>query len=191
MPNWCNNYLELTHEDPVMITRAIDAIKRGELLEEFIPVPLSLKETIAGSYGDPELQAKLEASQQENLNNHNYKDWYDFCVNEWGTKWDISETEPNEYTEISMTCSFDTAWAPPIAAMQKFIDLGFNVRLYYYEPGMAFAGIFDNGDDDCYEYGGMNSVEIAQSLPQDLDDMFGISDQAAEWEAEQEEENDD
>jgi hypothetical protein len=188
MPNWCNNYIELTHSDPAMITRAVNAIKRGELLAEFVPVPLCLKETVAGSFSDPEKQAALEASQQENLNNHNYKDWYDFCVNEWGTKWDITETEP-EHTEISLTASFETAWSPPIAAMDKFLTLGFDVKLYYCEPGMQFAGIYENGNDDFYEYGKMTSLEIIENIPQELDEMFCISDDVASYEEYMEEEN--
>ena len=187
MPNWCSNYIELAHKDPAMISRAVDAIKRGELLNEFIPVPLCLKETVAGSFGDPEQQAALEKSQQDNLNEHNYKDWYDFCVNEWGTKWDISASEC-EHTEISLTASFDTAWAPPISAMERFIELGFDVKLYYYEPGMQFAGIFEDGNDDYYEYGNMSSMEVIETIPQELDEMFGISDEIANYEAEEEDE---
>jgi hypothetical protein len=33
MPNWCNNNLTLTHEDPAMIQRAYDALERGEFLK--------------------------------------------------------------------------------------------------------------------------------------------------------------
>ena len=32
MPNWCNNTLTLTHEDPAMILRAKEALDRGEFL---------------------------------------------------------------------------------------------------------------------------------------------------------------
>jgi hypothetical protein len=35
----------------------------------------------------------------------------------------------------------------------------------------------------------MSSEEIAAELPPELDESFGISEQAAEWEAENEEEN--
>jgi hypothetical protein len=68
------------------------------------------------------------------------------------------------------------------------MEQGFRIRAMYYEPGMAFAGVWDNGDDDFYEYGGMNSEEIAAELPVELDEAFGISESVAEWEADQEEE---
>jgi len=51
MPNWCNNVVELAHEDPAMLERAKDALNRGEFLNEFIPVPEDLK-IVAGSLGD-------------------------------------------------------------------------------------------------------------------------------------------
>jgi hypothetical protein len=34
MPNWCNNTIELAHEDPAMIERAAKAFADGTLLNE-------------------------------------------------------------------------------------------------------------------------------------------------------------
>ena len=39
MPNWCDNSLTLTHEDPAEIVRAVEAFKRGEFLAELVPNP--------------------------------------------------------------------------------------------------------------------------------------------------------
>ena len=191
MPNWCNNTLELQHEDPAMIERAKTAFAEGKLLNEFAPVPASLH-IVSGRCGaddNPE-QIALEAAQKSNLEVHGYKDWYDYCVNEWGTKWDVGGNdynEPQQETPNDITMSFDSAWAPPIAAMDKLEALGFSVRLYYYEPGMAFAGIYEDGSDNYYDYGGMNSDQVAEELPSELDEMFGISESMAEWEEENQE----
>ena len=191
MPNWCNNTLELQHEDPAMIERAKTAFAEGKLLNEFAPVPASLH-IVSGRCGaddNPE-QIALEAAQKSNLEVHGYKDWYDYCVNEWGTKWDVGGNdynEPQQETPNDITMSFDSAWAPPIAAMDKLEALGFSVRLYYYEPGMAFAGIYEDGSDNYYDYGGMNSDQVAEELPIELDEMFGISESMAEWEEENQE----
>jgi hypothetical protein len=84
---------------------------------------------------------------------------------------------------------FESAWAPPINAYEKLFYMGFKLRAMYYEPGMAFAGIFEDGCDEYYEYGGLDSKGIAEELPVELDEAFGISESAAEWESEQEEEN--
>jgi hypothetical protein len=190
MPNWCNNHLTLTHEDPAMIKRAYDALERGEFLSEFIPVPKDLTETVSGFVGEPE-RAKHEAQMEANRANHGYKDWYDFCVNEWGTKWDCGEqgnADINPNDPRMLTAGFDTAWSPPVAAYEKLMDLGFSVKAGYYEPGMAFAGLWEDGVDDFYELGEMSAAEVAAQLPTGLDDLFGISECMAEYEAENEEE---
>jgi hypothetical protein len=59
----------------------------------------------------------------------------------------------------------------------------------YYEPGMAFAGIWtsENGDDE-YNLEGMGSQQVIDDIPAELDEMFGISECIAEYEAEEEEE---
>jgi hypothetical protein len=39
MPNWCNNFIEVGHEDPAKITALAEAYKRGEFCNHVIPVP--------------------------------------------------------------------------------------------------------------------------------------------------------
>jgi hypothetical protein len=165
-----------------MIERAKKAFAEGRLLDEFIPVPKELSEAVANFEKNEALVEK-----------YGYSSWYDFCVANWGTKWDVGgddsvdhTMEDDNGTRISM--SFDSAWAPPVTAMEKFIDLGFGVKLYYYEPGMAFAGIFDENGDDFYELGDMTADEVEKAIPGELDEMFCISESMAEWEAENAEE---
>ncbi len=189
MPNWCNNSVEIYHDDPAMIERVRAAFNGEGLLQEFIPVPDDLRNTVAGFVGEDK-QAAHEAQQKANIEKYGYANWYDFCVGEWGTKWDIgADGNPAQDIPGGLMLGFDSAWSPPIGAYEKLIDMGFRIRAMYYECGMAFAGIWDNGDDDYYEYGDMDSKQIAEELPVELDEAFGISESAAEWEAENEEEN--
>ena len=176
-----------------MIERARAAMIRGEFLQEFIPVPKELSETVAGSFGDTEEQAKLLEQTKANIEKYGYGNWYDFCVNEWGTKWDVGGSDygtPTITEDGKMIAGFDSAWSPPTNAMEKLAAMGFEVKLYYYEPGMCFAGIWegneDYSNDDYYEYGDMSSEEVAETLPAELNDMFCISDTMAEYEAEEE-----
>ena len=185
MPNWCNNTLELQHKDPAMIERAKAAMIRGEFLHEFIPVPKELSEAVANGSTNEELVKK-----------YGYSDWYGFCVANWGTKWDVGGSDygaPTITEDGKMIAGFDSAWSPPTTAMEHLVEMGFTVKLYYYEPGMAFAGIWEGDEqgfnDDYYEYGSMSSDEVAATLPAELDDMFCISDSIAEWEAENAEED--
>jgi hypothetical protein len=186
MPNWCNNVVELAHEDPAMLARARDALNRGEFLNEFIPVPEELK-IVAGRVGDdtnPE-QIALEAAEKSNLEKFGHKTWYDFCVNEWGTKWDVGgDGMTCEIENDRISTSFDSAWGPPIAAYEKLTDLGFSVRAYYYEGGMCFAGVWEDFNDDYYDLSGMDSAAVQEELPAVLDEMFCISEYMAEYEEE-------
>jgi hypothetical protein len=191
MPNWCNNTVEIYHNDPKMLERVREAFNKGALLAEFLPVPESLQ-IVSGRVGDdtdPE-QIKLHEQTMHNLSTYGYATWYDYCVNEWGTKWDVGGDNPAQDIPGGLMLGFDSAWAPPCAAYEKLQEMGFRITAMYYEPGMAFAGVWDNGNDDYYEYGGMDSKEIADTLPAELDEAFCISESVAEWEAEnQEEEN--
>jgi hypothetical protein len=188
MPNWCSNTLILEHDDPEMIKRVETAFAEGKLLNEFIPVPEDLQIT-AGWLGNSDEQKQLDLNEQANLDKHGYKNWYDFCVGEWGTKWDVGEADGiNEVTENSITVYFDSAWAPPVEAYNKLTDLGFRVDAMYHEPGMCFAGIYKDGDDDCYDLNGLNIEQVRAELPHSLDQAFGIIEMMEEWAAENEDE---
>jgi len=189
MPNWCNNTLTLTHEDPTMILRAKEALDRGEFLNEFIPVPKDLQIT-SGFLGDGDEQKELERKTAENVEKYGYGNWYDYCVGEWGTKWDVGgdgQTDIHPDGKMLHT-TFDSAWAPPVNAYGKLTELGFTVGAMYYEGGMAYAGIYDseNGDEE-YNLEGMNSQQVIDDIPVELDEAFGISECMAEYEAEEEE----
>jgi hypothetical protein len=190
MPNWCNNTVEILHADPKMIERVREAFNDGALLQALIPVPQDLRDTVSGSVGEDGREAHL-AQMDRNVALYGYKDWWDFCVNEWGTKWDIgADGNPAETIPGGLFLGFDSAWSPPIGAYEKLVEQGFSIRAMYYEPGMAFAGIWEDGSDDFYEYGGMNSEQIAETLPEALDEAFCISESVAEWEEENKEVDD-
>ena len=189
MPNWCNNNLTLEHDDPAMITRAKEALDRGEFLNEFIPVPQDLKETMSGAYGDEAKQRELEAQTRRNVEKYGYGNWYDYCVGEWGTKWDVGgdgQTDIHPDGRMLHT-TFDSAWAPPVNAYEKLEQLGFRVNAQFYESGMCFAGSYEDGYCDEINLEGMSADEIERDYPE-LDESFGISESIREYEAENEEE---
>ena len=187
MPNWCNNSVEIYHADPAMIERVRKGFNDGGLLSELLPCPQELTETVSGSMGEDK-RAEHEAQQAANVEKYGYANWYDFCVNEWGTKWDVgADGNPAQDIPGGLMLGFESAWSPPIGAYEKLTEMGFRIRAMYYEPGMAFAGIWEEGSDDYYDYGGLDSAGIAEQLPVELDEAFGISASAAEWEEENQE----
>jgi len=164
MPNWCNNYLKL--EGPQgLVDRAKAAIERDELCNEFFSIPAELKDATSPNTKDPDFL----------IEKYGYADWYSFCVAEWGTKWDISSGTIQEAGPGYIIASFDTAWSPPIALMEKLEGHGFeSVVIDYVEYGMNFVGRWDNGFDEVHE--------IDENVPEDMDELWGITDMLAERE---------
>ena len=154
MPNWCSNTLVLKHEDPTMIKRAEDSFAEGRFFEEFVPNP-------AGEWD------------------------YNWSVANWGTKWDVGHSDGiNDVKSNEIVLYFDSAWSPPIAAYDTMLELGFEIEAHYFEGGMMFAGVYDNGSDALYELNNMSADEVRKELPPELDEMFGISEQIYEYELE-------
>ena len=79
---------------------------------------------------------------------------YNTAVEEWGTKWDITEGDVTiDPDGKSATGWFETAWGPGIIAYEKLSDLGFDLDITYLETGMCFAGRYTTENDDyCVEY---------------------------------------
>ena len=189
MPNWCQNSLTISHDDPAMIARARQAIKDDRLLSEFIPVPQELVDTVSGSLSGDD-QIKLDKQVAENQETYGYNTWYDFCINEWGTKWDINGGEIAGESDTSLSIYFETAWSPPIEAYRKLDEQGFTIEAMYYESGMAFCGEYTtgHGEDTMNITGDSDWVEA--NIPTHIDEAFAISESMAEWETDEDDEED-
>jgi hypothetical protein len=202
MPNWCANRITISHSDMAMMKRVVKGYNQHRLLDEFIPIPLELKE---GAMNMDELmkirnweyKKELDKAREElNKKYFGFKDWYDFSVANWGTKWDIGKDGSYSPTlrikdikDKTVTFSFDSAWSPPIGAYEKLCEMGFSIRAMYYEGGCCFCGVWDDGQDEYYEIGG-NSEWVELNIPKDIDNAFCISESMAEWESENEESED-
>lgn len=117
MPNWCENSLSV-----IGSKKEINRFyKKGTKLDEDGTESWSLKPYYP--YPDGEWD-------------------YDWCVDNWGTKWDI--IKPHVFFEENkISICFLSAWAPPVKWLKKiqsdYPDLSF--KLLYLEPGMNFTGI--------------------------------------------------
>ena len=189
MPNYCNNNIVITGPNSV-----IDKIEKiangdkGDLLQYFYPMPKALQDTTAPLQKDAITEEKAKA--KENLKKYGYDNWYDWRVENWGTKWDIMEFYNINRKEIGedeseISLGFDTAWAPALGAYEKFIDENSNCSLkaYYYEPGCDFMGEWDNGMDSCFEVAkyGLDDDFWKQGIGSTLDDYFGITESMAQY----------
>ena len=188
MPNYCNNNIVIT--GPNSVIDKIEKIANGDkgnLLQYFYPMPKELNDTVAG----PEPKTKKEKLEKRRLQvEYGASNWYDWRVENWGTKWDIMEFYNINRKEIGedeseISLGFDTAWAPALGAYERFIDENSNCSLkaYYYEPGCDFMGEWDNGIDSCFEVAkyGLDDDFWKQGIGSTLDDYFGITESMAQY----------
>jgi hypothetical protein len=187
MPNYCSNVVIFRHSDTAAILRVSDAFASGNFMTSFFPCPEELKDTTSGFFSDTARQAELEQKQAANIVKHGYPTWYEWMLAELGTKWDVGQEGFDcGYThgDTELTLTFDSAWSPPCEFYAKMCDqFGYDIKAYYYEPGMAFCGIWDNGEDVSFKVPG-NSEDVSDIIPAKLDELFGITEQMREYEQE-------
>lgn len=146
MPNWCENRVTISASKEVIdnIENVITANEGKDhvLLEHLAPI------------GEWE---------------------YDKAVEKWGTKWDVGIHFHERVDDQTMTLSFDSAWSPPLKAYETWLDsqdsTDVSLTAYYWEPGMCFAGYYENGIDEYYEW---DSKESLADVPEYLREEFGI-----------------
>ena len=206
MPNWCNNNISITGPNSVIdkIEKIVkeeentdlSSKEKGEtpgLLQFMAPMPKELDGTTAPSSSADKPQPMVEG----------FDNWYDWRVENWGTKWELCEfygvdrqyhSEQNE-GESTITFGFDSAWSPPINAYEQFLrdNEDCSLKAWYYEGGCDFMGEWDNGQDDCYAPSDYKSTDDfwQDGVGSTLDDYFGITESMAEYEAELEAEKED
>lgn len=187
MPNWCSNTLTVQHSDTDKLKILAQAFDNECLFDAIKPVPEALKNPGTTSFGGSDADAKDQLRKQL-LAEYGYSSWYDFCVDQWGTKWEANSYDKADYQDgdTVLQLSFDTAWSPPLGIYQALLSQGYEVEAMYYESGGGYAGVWENGTDDYYDISGMTSQEVASALPSELDDCFNISESMADWEAENE-----
>ncbi len=147
------NNLTISHPDPEKIQEFADAYNSGKTCNHYLPLPEG-------------------------------EDWYEWQINHWGTKWDFGKDEYDDPAVVEnnkVIVSFNTAWSPPIGFYSELYGNGYNVRATYFEPGLAFCGIWDNAIDNYIEYGDVENREdiipVALWNEYAMDDFFEMSEE--------------
>jgi hypothetical protein len=171
MPNWCDNNLYLTHDDPEMIKKAKDAWATGKFLGTLVPEPDYTKVEVKPTF--PHIKGNSDPVDPTTA-------WYDWRLQNWGTKWDIGYDDDRsnhaQGGDNDMFVYFDSAWSPPTDAYAKLTDLGFYVKAMYFESGMAFCGSWIDGVEEYYDIEKCTSTWVKANIPSYIDDEMGISD---------------
>ena len=125
MPNWCNCSVTFDCSDE-LFDEICSYVKSENNIFDFgkvIPMPEDIY------HGD------LGQAEREKYGKNN---WYDWSIENWGTKWNSEGASLYENT-----FTFDTAWSPCspviITLAKRFSDA--HIRFQYSEPGWGFCGV--------------------------------------------------
>ena len=171
MPNWNSNRLTVTDLTDEQRTELTSHIENEDLLEHYVPQPTDLKysvsivesmeEKIEQAKNYPWWSEKTEEQRQEWLSQfterkdvqhlidkYGVADGYNWCINNWGTKWDIADATV-ESVGSELIAHFNTAWSPPTEGLRRVSEKfpGVTFVLTYQEESMDFCGavLFKNG----------------------------------------------
>lgn len=153
MPNWCSNSLTVTGNKN-FVTKLAEEMRNENFCNSVIPEPDWDK--IPNGDGElPKLRSAPEPLVIKEFPNSGKQDtrWYDWRIENWGTKWEIADLYTLEVKDVSsevstLTVGFDSAWSPPMFVIEKLweSDLITDLEFLYYEGGLDCGGLFHNGD---------------------------------------------
>ncbi len=183
MPNWCNNNIII--KGPKNKLKDLEsAAREGKFCNHLAPMPKELEGT--------QSPARDETDKQKLINKRNKVEygsdcWYDWRVANWGTKWDIDAYDGSIKTsqellgkdngKAELSFGFDSAWAPPINAIAEYLENNEDVsmKLWYYEPGCDFGGVWEDFNDDCWELSTTPDSFFEQNdQGKEFDDYFNL-----------------
>ncbi len=144
MPNHCSSDLRVngSRKDIDAFFKAVkgpkDSDGEAKVIDanKIIPYP--------AIYAEMDKQGAIEHKK----GNYSFKDGfnsggYDWCVQNWGTKWGLYDFSEVTFGKTFALVSFQTAWSPPtpiiLRASELFPSLTFTLR--FYEMGAGYKGV--------------------------------------------------
>ena len=155
MPNHCYNRVQISNnaeDNSKQFDELVAKFESGEPFSQIIPIPDYSK--IPNE--DGELPVKVEHKNPEGevlftimefpKSKKGDDRWYQFCVANWGTKWEAYDFCTTDIEEDYAEFGFNTAWAPADGIFDKiredYPDVG--ISWFYDEPGCELAGYLPN-----------------------------------------------
>lgn len=194
MPNWVYNYLDIagSKEDISAIKQQLNA--PFTRTHENYNMETSKMETKEYTFTNPvfsfwniikptDLDAyALQPDHSKDPFDGSGDDWYNWNVRNWGTKWDVSVSDDEEYPETEMYqegedvlgYKFNTAWSPPIPAIAHLSTLYPNLTFtlsYEEETGWGGEFLIINGngseietyDNKCRDCDSLDTMEYCDN----------------------------
>ena len=152
MPNWCDNRVTISSntEDDSQFQELVAKFQVERPFNEIFPQPDW--KTIPNKDGELPIAEEIKNPNGEVITiTHNFPDgknddrWYHWCIDNWGTKWDIDLAAADveeDYAEFG----FQTAWSPASGIFDKIREDYPDVAIswFYDEPGCEIAGYLPN-----------------------------------------------
>ena len=180
MPNWTNNRLTITHKDKDVMDSLMAQVRATDTLFNVIhPMP---ENTFHGNLGSDE----REMCEREGRPN-----WYDWCSENWSTKWDAVQLDYNQHDDNSVSFDFDTAWCAPYGVYNELAEQGFEVEAYYVSFENWDAGEWHYDPENPTDVHDVHINDIDDGVTDDIDEAFDVTRQVQEYKDEVERMNDD
>ena len=151
MPNWCRNRITVYGNEQTDKIKEVEKIFESKTpFNDIFPMP-DWKNTPNENGELPVLHQEFNKNGDLFYETYNFPDgknddrWYHWCIDNWGTKWDIDLAAADveeDYAEFG----FQTAWAPASGIFDKIKEDYPDVAIswFYDEPGMEIAGYLPN-----------------------------------------------
>lgn len=204
IPNWCNNDIRITG-DTAELKRFAEAVTVEDefVLTRLHPMPEVLEGTTSPAPGSPEPHPNwinllndpdnsMDQEEYDKLAQHQidryeagqvakeatgYTSWYDWCGDNWGTKWGDCETQLHVADDY-ISGHFQTAWGPLAASFWTAVSAQFPTLMFvvsYREEGMCFEGALS-------AVGGAVVFDESREMGSDLSQQAEMAaEEATEW----------
>lgn len=163
MPNHTTNHLTITGPASYIeeMKKFVTDNETPFSCNAIIPMPEELVNTIKGyrrtNNETPEETSKRELSEASLRETFGADNWYDWSIDNWGTKWDVYPTgdtlEWDDVSECEVRIEFLSAWAPPLPVIKalavRFPNLIFTIN--YTDEGDDYAKQIIYEGDSVYD----------------------------------------
>lgn len=181
MPNNVTNVLTIESDNLPELFVFVASDEQAMDFNRIIPMPAILKNTCSGSrsfdgqkveswwadnsgpYGHPDRKPErlFTPEEEAELEAIGFRDWYDWSVENWGTKWNAYDAEKVEENVLL----FRTAWSPPVPVILELSRRfpGVSIRLDFadeFPGGPAGTVTFSDGQIVSFEEGEVGLVEV-------------------------------
>lgn len=147
---FCNAFIVQRTQHPIVEDGTLPVTSTEFDFNRVIPMPAILNGAISGTQ-----DARAKDQSDRALIETGHRDWYSWCVENWGTKWGAYNfewiTEPSNSAE-QIEFTFDTAWSPPepifeeMAKRPECAPVTINIAAFDEGWGFAYTGEIADGE---------------------------------------------